>query len=40
LRFRPRNGIEQFTDPSKEVVLDPPAFKSGEMIYPYADALK
>jgi len=34
------NGIEQFTDPSKEVVLDPPAFKSGEMIYPYADALK
>ncbi len=34
------NGIEQFTDPSKEAVLDPPAFKSGELIYPYADALK
>ncbi|HEX9463330.1 MAG TPA: amino acid ABC transporter substrate-binding protein [Alphaproteobacteria bacterium] len=34
------NGIEQFTDPAKEPVLDPPSLKSGTLIYPYADALK
>jgi branched-chain amino acid transport system substrate-binding protein len=34
------NGIEQFTDPAREVVLDPPAFRSGDMIYPYGDALR
>jgi branched-chain amino acid transport system substrate-binding protein len=32
--------IDQFTDPAKMTVLDPSKFKSGELIYPYAAALK
>jgi branched-chain amino acid transport system substrate-binding protein len=33
-------GIDQFTDPAKMAVLDPPDFKSADLIYPYAEALK
>ena len=32
--------IDQFTDPARMTVLDPPKFKSGALIYPYADAVK
>jgi branched-chain amino acid transport system substrate-binding protein len=32
--------IDQFTDPAKVTVLDPAKFKSGELIYPYANALR
>lgn len=32
--------IDQFTDPARMTVLDPAKFKSGELIYPYAQALK
>jgi len=32
--------IDQFTDPAKITVLDPARLKSGELIYPYAEALK
>ena len=27
-------GYEQFTDPAREVILDPPAYKSGDLHYP------
>jgi branched-chain amino acid transport system substrate-binding protein len=30
--------VEDFRDPSKEVVLYPPQFKSGDVIYPYEKA--
>jgi branched-chain amino acid transport system substrate-binding protein len=29
------NDIDQFKDPKKTVILDPPAFKSGSLVYPY-----
>jgi branched-chain amino acid transport system substrate-binding protein len=32
--------IDQFTDPAKMPVVDPPQFKSGDLIYPYANAVK
>jgi len=32
------NTVEDFRDPSKEVVLYPPEFKSGDVIYPYEKA--
>jgi branched-chain amino acid transport system substrate-binding protein len=32
------NTIDDFRDPSKEVVLYPPQFKSGDVIYPYEKA--
>lgn len=32
--------IDQFTDPAKMTVLDPARLKSGELIYPFAEALK
>lgn len=32
------NSIEDFRDPAKEVVLYPPQFKSGNVIYPYEKA--
>jgi branched-chain amino acid transport system substrate-binding protein len=32
------NTIDDFRDPSKEVVLYPPKFKSGDVIYPYEKA--
>ncbi len=34
------NGLDQFKDPSKQVILTPAAYKSGNVIYPYANALK
>jgi branched-chain amino acid transport system substrate-binding protein len=34
------NTIDQFRDLSTEVILYPSAYKSGELIYPYADAKK
>ena len=32
--------ISQFTDPTKTVILDPPNFKSGTVIYPYEQATR
>jgi branched-chain amino acid transport system substrate-binding protein len=34
------NNLDQFRDGSRTPVLWPPAYKSGELIYPYADARK
>ena len=34
------NTIDEFRDPSKEVILYPPEYKSGDVIYPYANAKK
>ena len=34
------NNLDQFRDGSKQPILWPPDFKSGDMIYPYADARK
>ena len=34
------NSIDDFRDLSTEVILDPPQYKSGNVIYPYADAKK
>lgn len=34
------NKIDDFRDLSTEVIIYPPEFKSGEVIYPYANALK
>ena len=34
------NTLDQFTDLSHEAVLDPSGLKTGEMIYPYANAIK
>ncbi len=34
------NELDQFTDASKMPVIDPPEFKSGNLIYPFADAVK
>jgi branched-chain amino acid transport system substrate-binding protein len=34
------NDIEQFKDMTKEVILWPPSLKTGNVIYPYADARK
>jgi branched-chain amino acid transport system substrate-binding protein len=34
------NSVEDFRDPSAEVVLYPPQYKSGEVIYPYANIRK
>jgi len=33
------NSIDEFRDPSKEKVIHPPQFKSGDIIYPYESAL-
>ena len=32
--------LDQFNDPTKVAVVDPPAFKTGDLIYPYAEAVK
>ncbi|HUK58937.1 MAG TPA: amino acid ABC transporter substrate-binding protein [Stellaceae bacterium] len=32
--------LDQFSDPSKVAVVDPPKYKTGDLIYPYADAVK
>jgi branched-chain amino acid transport system substrate-binding protein len=34
------NGIDDFRDLSSEVILEPPQYKSGTVIFPYADAKK
>jgi len=34
------NTVDEFRDPSKEVILYPPEYKSGDVIYPYANAKK
>jgi branched-chain amino acid transport system substrate-binding protein len=34
------NDIEQFRDPKNDVILTPPQFADGKLIYPYAKALK
>jgi branched-chain amino acid transport system substrate-binding protein len=34
------NDMMQFSDPAKLTILDPPAYKTGALIYPYAKALK
>ena len=34
------SDLEQFTDAAKMPVLDPPEFKSGNLIYPFANAVK
>jgi branched-chain amino acid transport system substrate-binding protein len=32
--------LDQFSDPAKVAVIDPPDFKTGDLIYPYTDAVK
>jgi branched-chain amino acid transport system substrate-binding protein len=32
--------LDQFTDPNKVAIIDPPEYKTGDMIYPYAAAVK
>ena len=32
--------LDQFTDPANEPIIDPPKYQTGDLIYPYADALK
>jgi branched-chain amino acid transport system substrate-binding protein len=32
--------LDQFTDPSKVAIIDPPEYQTGDMIYPYAAAVK
>jgi branched-chain amino acid transport system substrate-binding protein len=32
------NSIDEFRDFKTEVLIDPPEYKSGELIYPYAKA--
>jgi branched-chain amino acid transport system substrate-binding protein len=34
------NDVEQFREPKNTVILTPAALKDGDLIYPYADALK
>ena len=34
------NGLDQFKDPKTEVILWPPEYRNGEMIYPYGEAKK
>jgi branched-chain amino acid transport system substrate-binding protein len=34
------NEIDQFKNPKKTVVLDPPALKAGELLYPYSEVKK
>jgi len=33
------NGVDQFRDPSTETIVYPPQYKSGDVIYPYENAL-
>ena len=32
--------LDQFADAAKMPVIDPPEFKSGTLIYPFANAIK
>ena len=34
------NNLDQFRSGAKQPILWPPEYKTGEMIYPYADARK
>jgi branched-chain amino acid transport system substrate-binding protein len=34
------NDIQQFTQPGKEVIIFPPKYKSGDLVYPFANAQK
>jgi branched-chain amino acid transport system substrate-binding protein len=34
------NDVQQFTQAGKEVIIYPPAYKSGDLIYPYVEAMK
>jgi branched-chain amino acid transport system substrate-binding protein len=34
------NGVEQFRDVSAQAIVSPEIYKSGNFIYPYADAIK
>jgi branched-chain amino acid transport system substrate-binding protein len=34
------NGLDQFKDMTKQVILWPPEYKTGELIYPYGSAVK
>ena len=34
------NSLDEFRDLSTEVILDPPQYKSGNLIYPYGEAKK
>jgi hypothetical protein len=34
------SDVAEFRDMDKQVVLTPPRYKTGEVIYPYADAKK
>lgn len=34
------NDIQQFTQPGKEVIIFPPKYKSGDLIYPFTNAQK
>jgi branched-chain amino acid transport system substrate-binding protein len=33
------NGVDQFRDPSTETIVYPPQYKSGDVVYPYENAL-
>jgi len=33
------NGVDQFRDPGTELIVYPPQFKSGDVVYPYQNAL-
>lgn len=34
------NDVQQFTQPGKEVIIFPPKYKSGDLVYPFANAQK
>ena len=34
------NDIQQFTQAGKEVIIFPPKYKSGDLIYPFTNAQK
>jgi len=34
------NDVQQFTQPGKEVIIFPPKYKSGDLIYPFSNAQK
>jgi len=34
------NGIDQFKDVSVQAIVAPAKYKTGDLIYPYADAVK
>ena len=38
--FGASDSIDEFRDLSTEVIIDPPQYKSGNLIYPYGEAKK